>query len=85
MRLAVTAHAVHVLVAAPGEIDHHEMIARLLRRKFDRLGNRMRRLERWNDAFKTTAQLKRCELFPSENNDSIFRLLKRPGFGGVVC
>ena len=40
-----------VLVAAAGQVDHHQMVFRFLRRELDNLGERVRRLERRNDAF----------------------------------
>ena len=52
-----------ILVAAAGKIDHHQMILRLLRRKLDHLGQRMRRLERRDDALELAAQLERRERF----------------------
>ena len=41
-----------VLVAPAGEIDHHQMILRLLRCEINHLGERMRRLQCGDDAFK---------------------------------
>jgi hypothetical protein len=41
----------NVLVAATAEIHHHQMVPRPLRRELDHFGQRMRRLERRNDAF----------------------------------
>ena len=45
-----------VLVAAAGEIDHHQVILRLLRREIEHAGERVRRLERRDDAFELAAQ-----------------------------
>src|SRR5260370_2306896 len=44
-------HLRNVLVAAAGEIDHHQMILRPIRRELRHLGDGMRRLQRRNDAF----------------------------------
>src|ERR1700724_4929617 len=44
-------HLRDVLVAAAGEIDHHQMILWPLRREFHHLGDGVCRLKRGNDAF----------------------------------
>jgi hypothetical protein len=45
----------NVLVAAAGEIDHHQVILREFRRQLRDFRQGVRRLERGNDAFKRTA------------------------------
>ena len=40
-----------VLVAAAGQIDHHQVILGLLRRQLQHFGDRVRRFQRRNDAF----------------------------------
>ena len=52
---------VKVLVAAAGEIDHHQVILRLLRRELEHLGDGVRRLERRDDAFELGQELKGLE------------------------
>ena len=52
-----------VLVAAAGEIDHHEVILRLLRREIEHLGDGVRRLERRDDAFELGQELEGLERF----------------------
>ena len=51
----------HVLVAAAGEIDHHQMILRPLRRELHHLGDGVRRFQRRDDAFQPRQQLERRE------------------------
>src|SRR5260370_1309828 len=51
-------HLRNILVSAAGEIDHHQMIFRPLRRELRHLGDGMRRFERRNDAFQPRQQLK---------------------------
>ena len=41
-----------ILVAAAGEIDHHQMILRLFRRELQNLGDGVRGLQRRDDALK---------------------------------
>src|SRR5258707_2841409 len=52
-------HARQVLVAASGQVEHHQMILRLLRREIHHSRQRMRRLERGNDALEARAELER--------------------------
>ena len=52
-----------VLVAAAGEIDHHDVVLRLLRREIEHLGDGVRRLERRDDAFELGEELKRLQRF----------------------
>jgi hypothetical protein len=51
-------HRIEVLVAAAGEIDHHQVILRLFRREIEHPGDGVRRLERRNDAFELGQELK---------------------------
>ena len=50
-----------ILVAAAGEIDHHQVILRLFRREVQDLGDGVRRLQRRNDAFELGQKLERVE------------------------
>src|SRR6266404_869616 len=52
---------VHVLVAAPGKIDQQHRACRQARRDLGRIGERVCRLERGNDAFDAAAFAKRGE------------------------
>ena len=52
---------IEVLVAAAGEIDHHQVILRLLRRQIEHLGDGVRRFQRRNDAFELGEKLERVE------------------------
>src|SRR5579859_3377134 len=54
-------HLWNVLVAATGEIDHHQMILGPLWRELHGFGNGVRGLQRRNDAFQPREQLKRGE------------------------
>jgi len=56
-------HAVEVLVAAAGKIDHQQVIRGFLRRDVAELGQRMTRLQCRDDAFKPAAELERSERF----------------------
>src|SRR5258708_36668093 len=51
-------HLRDVLVAAAGEVDHHQMILWTLRRELHHFGDGMRGLQRRNDAFQPRQQLK---------------------------
>src|SRR6516164_7716803 len=55
----ISRHARQILVAASGQVDHHEMILRLLRRQIHHPCQRMRGFERGDDAFEPRAQLER--------------------------
>src|SRR6476469_1734276 len=48
-----------ILVAAAGQVHHHQMTFRLLRRDLGHFGEGMRGLECWNDALELAAKLKR--------------------------
>ena len=52
---------IEILVAAAGEIDHHEVILRLLRRELEHLGDGVRRFQRRNDAFELGKELERVQ------------------------
>src|SRR5215213_11154658 len=52
-------HRSQVLVAPAGQIEHHQMVLRLIGREIDQPGERMRGLQRRNDTFELAAQLKR--------------------------
>src|ERR1700736_876380 len=56
-------HLRNVLVAAAGEVDHHQMIIWALWGDLHHLGNGMGRLQRRNDAFQPRQQLKRRQRF----------------------
>ena len=55
----VLGYAGEVLVAAAGQIKHHQMLPRLARSEIHDASERMRRLECRNDAFEARAELKR--------------------------
>src|SRR5579863_2122132 len=61
LRSEMPRHRIEVLVAAAGEIDHHEVVLWLLRREIEHLGDGMGRLERWNDAFELGEKLEGIE------------------------
>src|SRR5690349_23193814 len=48
-------HRIEVLVAAAGEVDHYQVILRLLRGDFRHLGKRVGGFERRDDAFELAA------------------------------
>ena len=74
-------HQIEVLVAAAGEIDHHQVILRLLRRELEHLGDGMGRLERRDDAFELGEKLERVERFVVGRR----RNLMRPASASQAC
>src|SRR3954453_16204455 len=57
--IEILGDARQVLVAASGQVDHHQMIAGLLRREVHHPCQRVRGLERGNDALEARAELER--------------------------
>src|SRR3990170_3933975 len=55
----IACNGIEILIAAAGEIDHHQVILRLLRREVEHAGERVRRLQRRDDAFELAAKLER--------------------------
>src|SRR5579862_4709474 len=56
-------YALKVLVAAAGEVNHHQVILGFVRRQVQHPGDGVRRLERRDDAFEPGEELKRAERF----------------------